>query len=338
MALAPRSLEKRPSKGVALKALVVRFSAIGDCVMSVPVASAIRRKYPQGSIVWAVEPRCSPVIDTEILVSELSLFARDDWQSRRWSPRCWRDQLRTYLNLRKHDFDIGIDLQGQAKTALCLRLARPKKRIAVKSHDVLSARLNPILDVDRGGMHVVEHGMLGLSKLGDFPTDIEFVMPRLESEMKHVGEMLSRQKPLVTISVSAGGLKKVYPLPMWEEVAKRLAEDGMDVAFLGGPGDPISGQPGTIDLVGKLTLRQSMAAIRLSAVHLAADTGSGHIAAAYGVPVVSVFGRTPPSAFRPYTKKGIVLDGEGSPTNVQPGQIVDALRAVRERHSETISH
>lgn len=306
--------------------------------MSVPVAAAIREKYPEGFIVWATEPRCAPVIDTDRLVSQISLFPRDDWEARRWSPASWRDQLVQYLSLRKHRFDIGIDLQGQAKTALCLKLAKPKRRLAVKSHDVLSAKLNPVLEVPRGDMHVVEHGMLGLSRLGDFPQEIRFVMPELRKEMSEVAAMLDRDRGLVTITVSAGGPKKVYPLEMWEEVAAALLQKGLQVAFLGGPGDPSSKLSGSLDFVGKLTLAQTMAAVRLSRVHLAADTGTGHIAAAYKVPVVSVFGRTPPKAFRPYTAKGIVLDGMGSPANITPAQLLDAAHSMMDRNREALPH
>ena len=118
-----------------MNALIVRFSAIGDCVMAVPVASAIREKYPDAHISWAVEPRCAGVVDTERLVNETLLFPRDAWESKRWSPATWASQLRTYLGMRKRRYDIGIDLQGHAKTALCLRIAKPKKRISAWGKD-----------------------------------------------------------------------------------------------------------------------------------------------------------------------------------------------------------
>jgi ADP-heptose:LPS heptosyltransferase len=67
-----------------------------------------------------------------------------------------------------------------------------------------------------------------------------------------------------------------------------------------------------------------MAAVALSSVHLAADTGTGHIAAAYGTPVVSVFGPTQPQNYRPYTDRGIVLRGPEDTTNVPPDDVLAA--------------
>jgi heptosyltransferase-1 len=337
MALAPRSLEERKKAGSSVKALIVRFSAIGDCVMAVPVAASIRAKYPDAHIEWAVEPYCSPVIDTKKLVQNIVLFPRDEWEQQRWSPRTWRNQLGTYASMRGRNFDIGIDLQGQAKTALCLKLAKPKKRIAAKGHDFLSDKLNPIFETTRGQMHTIEHAMLTLQQLGDFSTEVKFVMPDLIEEQETVRAMFSKDKPLVTISISAGGQKKLYPAERWEEVARGLMNRGVQVAFLGGPKDEPLPLKGSLDWIGKLNLREAMAAVKLSAVHLAADTGTGHMAAAYNVPVVSVFGKTKPYWYRPYTTNGVVLDGKGSTLNISPDQVLEAAERLLERNSEAIS-
>lgn len=320
-----------------MKALVVRFTAIGDCVMAVPVATAIRTKYPDAHITWAVEPYCAPVIDTEKLVNEVVLFPRDKWEEHRWSPKTWRDQFRTYASMRKRNFDIGIDCQGQAKTALCLRFAKPKKCIAVKGHDVLSKSLNPVLEITRGQMHSVEHSMLGLSRLGDFPSDVKFIMPALVDEKNSVRARYSNDRPLATISVSAGGPKKLYPPENWLAVTDGLIARGFQVAFLGGPKDATIPHEKALDWVGKLNLREAMAAVALSDVHLAADTGTGHMAAAYNTPVVSVFGRTKPYWYRPYTTNGIVLDGKGSMLNVTPEQVIEAAETLVGRNREKIS-
>ena len=318
-----------------MKALIVRFSAIGDCVMAVPVAVSIREKYPDAEIVWAVEPYCSPVINTATLVNEVALYPRDEWERNRWSPKTWRNQLKTYASMRKRDFDLGIDLQGQAKTAICLRMAKPKKRIASKGHDFLSQKLNPVLSTTRGQMHTIEHSMMALRELGDFSSDIRFVMPSLEKEQSRVCGLVKGDRPLATISISTGQVKKQYPVEGWVEVAKGLMQRGYEVAFLGGRGDPASPLPEALNWVGTLNLSEAMAAVKLSAIHLAADTGTGHMSAAYGVPVVSVFGRTKTYWYRPYTTNGIVLDGQGS-MNITPQQILEAADNLAAR-SEAIS-
>jgi len=164
-----------------MNALIVRFSAIGDCVMAVPVAAAIRERYPDAHISWAVEPRCSAVLDTEKLVDDVLMFPRDDWESKRWSPGTWASQLRTYLGMRKRRFDLGIDLHGQAKTALCLRIAKPTLRIGVRPRDAITRRLNPVVPFERGDLHTVEYNLKALAELGPFSQEARFVMPALVS-------------------------------------------------------------------------------------------------------------------------------------------------------------
>jgi ADP-heptose:LPS heptosyltransferase len=305
-----------------VRALVVRFSAIGDCVMAVPVAVAIRRSHPDAFIAWAVESRCAPVVDNGRLTNLRHEFQRDEWKQGRWSPRVWRDQLARYTSLRRNRFDIGIDLQGHSKTALCLRLAAPTKRLAAYATDSLARSLNPLAAGQRGERHAIEWSLEVLNQIGDFGREVEFIMPELGPPP------LSPTKPLATIAVGAGQARKSYPSKRWAEVARGLLDRGFSVAWLGGFGELAPEIEGTADLVGKLSLAESMAAIGASAVHMAADTGSGHIAAAYGVPVVSVFGPTNPAVFRPWTDQGIVLREGKDPGTIGPDQVLKAAEAL----------
>ena len=67
--------------------LLVRFSAIGDCVLSAWAATAIRHKYPEAYLCWAVESRCAAVVDRQRLVTRVCEMPRDRWKKARWSPK-----------------------------------------------------------------------------------------------------------------------------------------------------------------------------------------------------------------------------------------------------------
>jgi ADP-heptose:LPS heptosyltransferase len=94
----------------------------------------------------------------------------------------------------------------------------------------------------------------------------------------------------VTIQTGSKEEQKRYPLDKWNEVAASLAAAGHVVVGLGAPGDPQITAPGVINQVGAHSLRGAMAAVAASDLHLAVDTGTGHMAAAYGVPVLSLLG------------------------------------------------
>jgi ADP-heptose:LPS heptosyltransferase len=288
--------------------------------MAAWAATAIRDKYPEAFLAWAVEGRCAPVIDRHRLVTQRIEFPRDRWRQSRWSPQTWREQLLKHTNLRKLRFDWGVDLQGHSKTAICLRIARPKRRLAAAATDALSRRLNPQAGPRPDGLHDVEWQHRVINQIEPFELPVRPQLPDVK------GEPDAR---LITIAVSAGQADKAYPLDQWEAVARQLVQGGWRVTFVGGKNDPHPTVDGAEDLVGQLRLKDTMRLIQSSAIHLAADTGTGHMAAGLGVPVISVFGPTDPQRYRPYSDLGVVLRHPSRVTaDVRPDEI---LAAVAER-------
>jgi ADP-heptose:LPS heptosyltransferase len=305
--------------------LIVRFSAIGDCVMAAYAATAIREAMPDANLTWAVETRCMAMLNRDALLNEVVDFPRDRWRKRRWSPGVWREQLSCFARLRTRRFDYGMDLQGHSKTAICLRIARPQKRIAAFATDSLARRLTPLAPGNPDGKHRVERMMDTARAFGEFAIPSRPMMPKPIS-VQELG--LNRTRRLATISTGAGALIKQYPTSQWVEVAEGLIKGGLDVAFLGASSDPSIEVPGTTNLVGKFSLEQTMSAVAHSAIHLAADTGTGHMAAAFGVPFVSVFGPTDPKLYRPYSDLGTVLRASSNPAEVSAIQILEATERL----------
>ena len=116
-------------------------------------------------------------------------------------------------------------------------------------------------------------------------------------------------RPIVTIQTGTSKNEKTYPIEKWEIVAHELVAHGFSVVYLGTSKDP---QPKytddwIINMIGQGDLRDTIAMIRANAVHLAGDTGTGHLAAAYRVPVVSLFGgHSYPIACKPYGDDHII--------------------------------
>lgn len=317
--------------------LVVRFSAIGDCVMTAWAATSIRNRYPDAFLCWAVETRCSAVIDRKHLVTQAADFPRDRWKRRRWSPKTWQEQLATFSRLRRLKFDFGIDFQGHSKTAICLRLAKPKERVSAHSTDGFAARLNLVHGLQPENVHTVDWNHEVLCRFGDFERPIRPMMPLRDEVWDSVRQDLGPRR-IASISVSAGHPSKAYPAEHWKEVATALMREGFQVVMLGGPTDRPVEAPGAIDMVRKLSLDQTMAVVAHSAIHLAADTGTGHMAAAYGVPVVSIFGPMDPRKFRPYTETGVVLRAGTDPAAVTPAQVIEAAAALDRSVRASLPH
>lgn len=133
---------------------------------------------------------------------------------------------------------------------------------------------------------------------------------------------VSLPKRFISIQTGAGSAHKSYPADLWQEAASLLEARGIPVAAIGGQRDP--DLECTCSLAGKLSLSQSLSVVAQSAVHLAADTGTGHAAAAYGVPLVSVFGPENPKKCRPYTSRMTLLHKGGETSANRPQDLAEA--------------
>lgn len=295
-----------------MRALIVKFSSIGDCVMAVPVAAALREQLPDAYLAWAIDPRCRPVLH-EPLVDLKFEIPWERWKAERTSPLA---QVRHYLQLRHFRFDVGVDLQGHAKTAICLRFSGARKRWHVRAFDPLVRTLSRSVPTE-GAIHTVDRNLEALKTMGaTTPASPNFLMPPVPADPMY-------EQPLATIAVGTGHPIKNYR--RWEEVGNQLQSKSYNVLYVGGPGEQ-GPTTGGRSLVGSMSLGETMSLIAKSRIHLAADTGSGHIAAAYGVPVVSIFGTTDPAIFRPYAAqdRSRVLYAGPNMDGVTPDQVVEA--------------
>lgn len=288
-------------------------------------ATSIRTKYPDAYIAWAVEDRCADVVDAQRLVNSLKVFPRSRWKRERGKISTWREQIAYYTSLRKEKFDFGIDLHGHSKTALALRLAAPKRRVAAYATDAFAKALNPLPIVKPPLSHAVDHSMNVLRTLGDFPTVSLPMMP----EPPEVSGL--PDTPFISICTGGSSNRKRYSPELWNQVGTMLLDQGIPVVVIGGSGDPEIIDPRAINFPGALSLLESMKVIKSSAVHIAPDTGTGHLAAAYGVPIVSLFGNAyHPAEVRPYSEQLTLLQVGEHPNSIPPSLVVEsALSQMR---------
>ena len=293
--------------------------------MSSWAVTAVRNALPDGEMFWAVQERCSDVIDTDHLVDHLQVFPREKWKKNRWSPATWADQLRRYTSLRKYDIDIGFDFQGHSKTALCLRLSGCRERFSARATDAFAARISPPVPLVPEGPHEVQLALALVKARLDVTCPNRTRVPELSQERVKATALADGQLDrLVTIQTGAGEADKVYPPELWKVVAESLAVAGWNVVTIGGPGDPVLATDAVRQFVGTLSLKEALALVSLSRLHLSSDTGTGHAAAAFGVPTVTLFSRTDPDRFRPWGNEGIVLREKEAMPRIGPEDVISA--------------
>ena len=105
--------------------LITRLSHIGDCVLTLPMLCAIRRKVPKAFIAWAVEPPSQQLLNLHPDIDKIIPVPKG-WMSK---PKCWPELFRS---LRQPNFDFAIDPQGITKSAALARISRAKTRVGIR--------------------------------------------------------------------------------------------------------------------------------------------------------------------------------------------------------------
>ena len=291
------------------RALVVRLSSIGDVVHTLPAFMALREAWPETEIGWAVEPPAAPLL--RYLPGPVHVHVLDTrrWRREPWRPSVASDAWRQISGLRAAGYQLAIDFQGLAKSAVVARAsgaptlghARPDLRepIAARLYEATAA---PIPE----GHHVIQRG-LELARFagatGTSATDPVFPSLAAGEDRASVGEWLEREirGPFVVVHAASSWPSKCWDPLGYAPVAEALyRQAGLRSVWIWGPGESslarmLSAHAGEGSHAAPRTTLNEMAALLCrAALFVGGDSAPLHIAVAVRTPVVGVFGPTSP--------------------------------------------
>lgn len=299
--------------------LIVKTSAIGDVIHTLPVLNALRRKYPEARIDWLVEEAAADLvighkaIDT-VLVSRRKAWVRDLKQGRVLAA--WKGFTDFAKRLRATEYELLIDFQGLLKSGIFVGLARAKRKVgfgrgmehAECSYLFLNEPVPPV-NMDQ---HAAIRELLLLKSIGIESEEVVFDLPVGEEQREKIGQLLTEAgidpvKPLVAINPMTTWETKHWRNERFARVADQLLDKGLAVVFSGGPQDAggiesIRGamRGKAVSLAGRTSLKELAALYERVALLITTDTGPMHLAAAAGTPVVALFGPTAPWRTGPF--------------------------------------
>src|SRR4030067_3450220 len=115
------------------KILILRLSAVGDIIRTLPAVKAIKAKFPSASITWIVEEPSKPLIESQPEIDEVILFPRKRWSEGLKSVKGWwktaREAQKFIFSLREKRLDLVLDFHGILKTGLLSFLSGSPRRI-----------------------------------------------------------------------------------------------------------------------------------------------------------------------------------------------------------------
>ncbi len=289
----------------APRILICRLSAIGDCILTMPLACALRRQFPGAFIAWAVQGASAPLVEEHPAVDLAIRISKPELRSP-LGP--W--QLRKRLRAQK--FDLALDPQGLTKSALVSWLSGARRRIGFARP--VGREISPWLQTDLVRScqpHVVDRYLELLGPLGVKAGQAEFSFPTDAASRYKLAPFLDQQRlqnGFAVVNPGAGWDSKLWPAERYAEVARHLAIAHRLPTVIVWAGDReqtwgkeiAAGAGGHAILAPKTTLLELGELLRSSRLFIGSDTGPIHMAAAVGVPCIGIYGPTRPEECGPY--------------------------------------
>ena len=326
---------------------------IGDGVMTTPALAGLRAAYPGARIVLLARPLVAELFRHHPDLDEVMVYERPG----RHEGAVGR--IRLASELRRRRFDAALLLQNAFDAALIAFLARIPERAGYPT-DGRRVLLSLPLPMPRDILerHEVEYYLCLLDGLGVprpgrtvlklFVTDEE--RAAMAGRLASLG--IDRDAPVLAVNPGAayGSSKRWYP-DRFAAVADALSEEwGARVVVIGSAAEaPLAGdiqasmRKNAVNLAGKTTVREMMALLSLSSFLVTNDSGPMHVGAAFGVPLVAVFGPTDWRRTSPWSDRARVVRvgmdcspcrrrecdrGHECMLAVTPGMVIDAAREM----------
>ena len=305
-------LERLPRNG---RIAVIRIRSMGDCILTTPAISILREARPDLSIAVVVEDRFRVLFEGNTDISRI--LPPQASALRKWRP------------------DLCLNLHGGGSSAVLTALSGARFRAGFAHfrfqwiYNVSIPRAQQILGVE-GKVHTAEHLASAAFYLGAARVEIPRAKLFTDPEPGQV-HRAPTIRPYAVIHPVAAEPGKTWPKDRFREVASHLQRSfDLTPIFIGGPGEDLSTFREWRTVAGA-PLGEIKSLVAGAALFVGNDSGPAHMAAAFGIPVVVIFGPSDPVAWAPWRTQAEVLTGRDGIASVQVQQVLEALERLRVR-------
>lgn len=302
-------LERLPSGS---RIAVIRLRSLGDCVLTTPALTLLKNHRPDLRIAVVVEDRFRAVFEgnpgiDDILPPAASTVAK-------WRPK---------MALNFHGGSRSMWLTAASGAAIRAGFAHHAYSFL---YNAKIPRAQEILAEDRR-VHTAEHLASAMFWMG---------VPRTEIPRARLALTTTARTPLLpgayaVLHPFASTPQKTWPAESFIEVARHFRDNGgLEPVFLAGPEDDASAFAG-FRMIRNASLAEVKSVMAGAQVFIGNDSGPAHIAAAFGVPVVVLFGPSDPVNWAPWRTESQVLVNAESMDRIGVDQVLSALNALRVR-------
>lgn len=289
-----------------MRILCVRFSSIGDVLLTTPLVRALHRRHPDAELYFVTKQAMAPlVVENPHLTQVVELRPKERLTNFAGRLRALRPT---------HCLDLHGSLRSAALRWLvpCRWSGYSKRKLARTT--LIATKINvygkPVPVPER---YFEAARAAGLDVVPDGGPPEFFLAPAARAHMTHwLAEVGLAAKRFAVIAPGAAHATKRWPTRHWQGLVARLKELGYGVVAVGGPDDRElvnALNDSVINVAGEFTLQETGACLARASVAVSGDTGVMHMATAVGARVVALFGPTvEPFGFYPYSKHAAVLE------------------------------
>jgi 3-deoxy-D-manno-octulosonic-acid transferase/heptosyltransferase-1 len=306
-----------------VKILIVKLSAIGDVIHTLPALNALRRHWPDAHITWLVEEAAADLVLGHPALDRVLVCRRKSWQGELRSIRSFlkvaAEISRFIRRLRDTDYDLILDFQALLKSAVWIALARGRRKIGFgrglehmeHSYLFLTERI-PAVSME---VHALERGLMLLRAIGIPSQQVDYRIHVSAAARHKVDRLLAdggirSDSPYVAVNPMAKWKTKGWEAEKFTALADRLIETYRLQVVFTGSGEDHQSIESMIDRMahgnrafnsaGKTSLTELAAVFERARLVISTDTGPMHLAAALERPVVALFGPTAPWRTGPF--------------------------------------
>ncbi len=291
--------------------LIIKPSALGDIVHSLPFLNALKRGFPHARIDWVVGHGLHTFLEGHPLINKLWVIKKDHWKKLGNLKQTIREINELRCGLGASKYDVSIDLSGLFRSGMISYFSKAKIRLGFKESDEGS----PLFYTHKihGSMNI--HAIDRYLKIAQFmgcPTDeiaYPFAPYDFFPKICH-----SLPESYVVMSPSAGKPANRWQAEKFGELASKL---NLPVVVISSAAEAdiadevVSHSKGNaVSIAGKTGLKELLSVIKGASYFICNDTGPMHMAAALDIPVFAIFGPANPVRTGPYGTLHTVLQKE----------------------------
>jgi heptosyltransferase I len=288
--------------------LILRMSALGDIIHTLPSVCALRDSFPKARIDWLVDRKWSPILEANPCVDHVIEMNRSSWLN----------VVAQVRRMRKAHYTTAIDFQSLYRSAILGRLSGAPRRFGFDTQysRESGAALFYTDTINPRRAHKVDHNLELAEAAGARVNGTRFPLPAVLEAAEEVRQILATKglSEYFVLSPGGGWASKCWPPERYGELHRLLAQKyGWRGVISFGPGErelaekvrTSAGSPEPV--VEMFDLKQLIALLRGARFLVAGDTGPLHLASALGTPVVGLYGPTDPARNGPYSPKDVVV-------------------------------